>query len=160
MHNSSQAGVKCCRRVLLVILFIVIVILLLLLLLLLLIIIIINIIIIIIIIIIIVISSSSSLPLFIHGYRVILLAISQRFIFNKSRFKETSMEQMSLTAHVRWISSGNISVCEFDRQLGKSLIYKRNNKGPSIVPWGIPQVRVQLLERKPLTAYFYMRTIV
>ena len=30
----------------------------------------------------------------------------------------------------------------------------RYNKGPSIVPWGIPQVKVQLLERKPLTAHF------
>ena len=66
------------------------------------------------------------------------LAVRQRFIFNKSRFKESSMELSS----------------EFDRQLGKSLIYKRNNKGPSIVPWGIQQVRVQLLERKPLTAHF------
>ena len=61
MHNSSQAGVKCCRRVLIFILFIIIFLLLLLLLLL--------IIIIIIIINIIVITSSSLLSLFIHGYK-------------------------------------------------------------------------------------------
>ena len=71
-----------------------------------------------------------------------------------SRFQEASIEQMSLSAYVRWVSSAYILDCEFDKQLGKSLIYKRNNKGPSIVPWGIPQVTVQLLERRPLTADF------
>ena len=56
-------------------------------------------------------------------------AISQQFIFDKFWFKEASMEPMSLLTYVRWVSSGYIlSGCEFDKQLGKSLIYKRKSK--------------------------------
>ena len=55
---------------------------------------------------------------------------------------------MSLSADVRWVSSTYILGWEFDKQLGKSLIYKRNSKHPSIVPWGIPQVNVQVYDEK------------
>lgn len=78
--------------------------------------------------------------------RVILLAVSQRFIFNKSRFKEA---QWSYHLHTFLVVDDLPKIYK--------RIYKRNNKGPSIVPWGIPQVRVQLLERKPLTAHFCVR---
>ena len=89
--------------------------------------------------------------------RVNLLARSQRFIFDKSWFKEASMEKMSLSAYVRWVSSAYILGWELDKQLGKSLIYKRNSKGPSIVPWRIPQVNVQGWEMTPLTAHLCVR---
>ena len=59
------------------------------------------------------------------------------------------MEQISLSANVRLVSSAYILGWEFDKQLRKSLIYKRNSKGPSIVPWGTLQVNVQVLEMTP-----------
>ena len=40
---------------------------------------------------------------------------------------------MSLSAYVRWVSSAYVLGWEFDKQLGKSLIYKRNSEDPSIV---------------------------
>ena len=39
-------------------------------------------------------------------------------------------------------------------QLGKSLIYSKNSRGPNIVPWRIPHLRVQHSEKEPLTMHF------
>ena len=47
--------------------------------------------------------------------RAYLLAISQRFIFDKSWFKEAS-----LSAYVRWVLSAHILGWEFDKQLGNN----------------------------------------
>ena len=57
----------------------------------------------------------------------------------------------------RWPSSAYILGTEWDRQLGKSLIYSKHSRGPNIVPWGIPHLTVQHSEREPLTTHFWVR---
>ena len=59
------------------------------------------------------------------------LAMRERFIFNKSRFKEA---QWSYHLHIFLVLDDLPKICK--------RIYKRNNKGPSIVPWGIQQVSI------------------
>ena len=45
---------------------------------------------------------------------------------------------MSLPTHVRWVSSAYIlgSDHELDKRFGKSIMYRMNNRGPSIAPLG------------------------
>jgi hypothetical protein len=57
------------------------------------------------------------------------------------------MLSILLLANVKLVSSAYIRDWECSRQFGKSFIYSENNNGPKIVPCGIPQSNVRLLER-------------
>lgn len=67
------------------------------------------------------------------------------------------MEQISLSAKVRLVSSAYILHSEFDKHLGRTLMYTRNNRGPNIVLCGIQYVTWQLLERTPLITHCCMQ---
>ena len=56
---------------------------------------------------------------------------------------------------VMLLSSVNIFAQDISRQLGRSFIYIRKNKGPSILPWGTPQVNLLALDNAPLTLHFW-----
>ena len=89
-------------------------------------------------------------------FKVSLFALSQLWTFSMSSLK---LVWILFLAYVRWVSSAYIRGSQFDRQLRKSLIYNyRNNDGPKIVPWGRPQLKEQLLERRPLMEHICVRS--
>ena len=90
-------------------------------------------------------------------FRVSLFVLSQLWTFFKSSFKLVWILWILLLAYVRWVSSAYIRDSQFDRQLGRSLIYDRNNNGPKIVPSGTPQLKKQPLER-PLVEHICVRS--
>ena len=90
-------------------------------------------------------------------FRVSLFVLSQLWTFSKSSFKLVWILWILLLAYVRWVSSAYIRDSQFDRQLGRSLIYDRNNNGPKIVPSGTPQLKKQPLER-PLVEHICVRS--
>ena len=51
---------------------------------------------------------------------------------------------------VMLVSSANIFAQEISRQLGRSLIYIKKSRGPSILPRGTPQVNLLALDNAPL----------
>ena len=53
------------------------------------------------------------------------------------------------------VSSANIFAQDISRQLGRSFIYIKKNRGPSILPWGTPQVDLLTLDNAPLTVHFW-----
>ena len=60
---------------------------------------------------------------------------------------------------VMLVSSANIFAQDISRQIGRSFIYIRKSKGPSIllhVPWGAPHVNVIALDNTPLTLHFFL----
>ena len=91
-------------------------------------------------------------------FRVSLFALSQLWTFSKSSFKHVKKLWILLLAYVRWVSSAHTRGSQFYRQLGRSFIYNRNNNGPKIVPWGTPQLKEQLLERRPLMEHICVRS--
>ena len=48
---------------------------------------------------------------------------------------------------------------EFDRQLGRSLVYNGNDDGPKMVPWGTPQLKEQMLQRRPFMEHVHLRMV-
>ena len=78
-------------------------------------------------------------------------------MLDKSRFNEVCIDGISVLAYVRCVSSACMFAFDVDKQLGKSLIYSRNSKGPRIVPWGIPHCKVRLSEINPFMMHFCMR---
>ena len=46
------------------------------------------------------------------------------------------------------VSSANIFAQDISRQLERSFIYIRKNRGPSILPWGTPQVNLLTLDKR------------
>ena len=59
-------------------------------------------------------------------------------------------------SYVRWVLPAYIRGSEFGRQLGRLLTYSGNSKRPKIVPWGTPQLKVQLLKKKPLMEHIWV----
>ena len=54
------------------------------------------------------------------------------------------------------VSLANIFAQDISRQLGRSFIYiLKKNRGPSILPWGTPQVNFLTLDNAPLTVHFW-----
>ena len=53
------------------------------------------------------------------------------------------------------VSSANIFAQDISRQLGRSFIYIKKSKGPSILPWGTSQVNLLALDNAPLTLHFW-----
>ena len=53
------------------------------------------------------------------------------------------------------VSSANILAQVVSRQLGKSFTYIKKSRGPSILPWGTPQVNLLALDNAPLTLHFW-----
>ena len=89
--------------------------------------------------------------------RVSLLAISHFSTLARSSFKTVLIFRILLLAKVKCVSSAYIRGTEFNRQLGKSLIYIKKRSGPRIVPWGMPQVRKWSPEREPFTKHRCLR---
>ena len=60
---------------------------------------------------------------------------------------------------VMLVSSANIFAHDISRQLGRLFIYIyiyiTKNRGPSILPWGTPQVNLLALDNAPLTLHFW-----
>ena len=91
-------------------------------------------------------------------FRVSLFALSQLWTFSKSSVRLAWILWILLLAYVRWVSSAYPRGSQFERQLGRSLINNRNNNGPKIVPRGTPQLKEQLLERRPLMEHICVRS--
>ena len=80
---------------------------------------------------------------------LLLFALSQLWTFCKSSFKLVwIILWILLLAYVRWVSSAYIRGSQFESQLGRSLIYNRNNNGPKIVAWGTPLLQVRAIARE------------
>ena len=56
---------------------------------------------------------------------------------------------------VMLVSSANIFAQDISRQLGRSFIYIKKSRGPSILPWGTPQVNLLPQDKAPLTLHFW-----
>ena len=53
------------------------------------------------------------------------------------------------------VSLANILAQDVSRQLGRSFIYIKKSRGPSILPWGTPQAYLLALDNAPLTLNFW-----
>ena len=69
------------------------------------------------------------------------------FSSDKALFKEVTV--LSTVSPMQWtvMSSAYIKTEPELTALGRSLVYKANNVGPSTDPWGIPQVTFSTVER-------------
>ena len=73
--------------------------------------------------------------------RVRLLLMSHLVAFARSSLRRDSISSTLSLANVKCVSSAYIRDWTWTRQLGKSLMYIKNNRGPKIVPCGIIQSR-------------------
>ena len=56
-------------------------------------------------------------------------------------------------ANISLVSSTNILGEALSRQLGKSFMYIKNNRGPKLRPCGTPQVIIAVSDNSPLTQH-------
>ena len=59
------------------------------------------------------------------------------------------LSRLSLSKNI-FVSSTNKKILNLSEILGRSLIYKRNSKGPSTDPWGTPEVKFLISEEELL----------
>ena len=71
-------------------------------------------------------------------FRLRLFAFSLRLRLLSSGFISNFSSVNVFAVKLILVSSANILEEAFCRQLGKSLVYIKNSKGPSILPWGTP----------------------
>jgi hypothetical protein len=57
------------------------------------------------------------------------------------------------------VSSANILGQALPRQLGKSFMYIKNNRGPKLLPCGTPQVIIAVSDNSPLTQHLWLRLL-
>ena len=88
-----------------------------------------------------------------------LFAVSQSLTISSFELTDswTSLKQAPVTE--MFVSSANILVFAWFRQHGRSLIYRRNSKGPRIEPWGTPHVIIPESDSTPFTQHFCLRSL-
>ena len=68
-----------------------------------------------------------------------------------------SIVPSSLLENIRLISSAKWWMIDFQNAYCRSLIYRRNNKGPRVDSWGTPHVIVFMLEETPCRESYCLR---
>ena len=82
-----------------------------------------------------------------------MLAFSQRLGLLSSGIVTSLSSGKVFAVRLMLISSANILGEAPCRQLGKSIMYlkKKKSNGPSILPWGTPQLTVRAVDSLPFT---------
>ena len=78
--------------------------------------------------------------------RLLLVEIFLKFVRSFCRADAPKLELMVLKILV---SSANVAIFEFLTAWVRWFLYKRNNKGPRIDPWGTPEVTGSALDVAP-----------
>ena len=89
-----------------------------------------------------------------------MLAFSQRLGLLSSGIVTSLSSGKVFAVRLMLISSANILGEAPCRQLGKSIMYlkkKKKSNGPSILPWGTPQLTVRAVDSLPFTLDLWVR---